>query len=101
VRAVDDLRSPDARSVPAPRSVSVRADLRSPDTRDAGEGRGTHNAPDVMVVKLREPAPAPVSADGIDWSDAGIGAGVLLGLAVLALGGAFAVARHRGTATPV
>jgi hypothetical protein len=51
-----------------------------------------------MVVKLREPAPAPVSADGIDWS---IGAGVLLGLAVLALGGAFAVARHRGTATPV
>jgi hypothetical protein len=54
-----------------------------------------------MVVKLREPARAPVSADGIDWSDAGIGAGVLLGLAVLALGGAFAVARHRGTATPV
>jgi hypothetical protein len=55
-----------------------------------------------MVVKLREPASAPVStADGIDWSDAGIGAGVLLGLAVIALGGAFAVAHRRGTATPV
>jgi hypothetical protein len=38
-----------------------------------------------MVVKLREPAPAPVSADGIDWSDAGIGAGVLLGLGVVVI----------------
>jgi hypothetical protein len=102
VSAGQDLRSPDARSVLAPQSASIGADLRSPDTRDAGQGRGTFSAPDVMVVKVHEPAPAPVSsADGIDWSDAGIGAGVLLGLAALAFGGVFAVAHRRRTATPV
>jgi hypothetical protein len=102
VRAGQDLRSPDARYVAPPHAGRVGVDLRSPDSRDAAEGRGTFSAPDVMVVKLREPASAPVStADGIDWSDAGIGAGVLLGLAVIALGGAFAVAHRRGTATPV
>jgi hypothetical protein len=97
-----DLRSPDARAdVAAPQPVSVGADLRSPDSRDAGEGRGTFSAPDVMVVKVREPAAAPApAADGLDWSDAGIGAGVLLGVTLLALGGVMAVVHHRGTATP-
>jgi hypothetical protein len=98
----NDLRSPDARSpFVAPQAVSIGADLRSPDSRDAGEGRGTFNAPDVMVVKVREPAAAPApAADGLDWSDAGIGAGVLLGVTLLALGGVMAVVHHRGTATP-
>jgi hypothetical protein len=102
VRAGQDLRSPDARYVAPPHAGPVGVDLRSPDTRDAGEGRGTFSAPDMMVVKLREPAPAPVTtADGFDWSDAGFGAAVLLGLALIALGGAFAVAHRRRTATPV
>ena len=98
-----DLRSPDARIVgQAPQTVPVGADMRTPDTRDAGEGRGTFSAPDVMVVKLSEPAPAPLStSDGLDWGDAGIGAGVLGALAALALGGTLAVVRRRGTATPV
>jgi hypothetical protein len=97
-----DLRSPDARSAVIPPAVLAGADLRSPDSRDAGEGRGTFSAPDVMVVKVREPAAAPApAADGMDWSDAGIGAGVLLGVALLALGGFMAVVHHRGTATPV
>ena len=100
VRAGDDLRSPDARSTHAPRSASIRADLRSPDSRDAAEGRGTSTAPDVMVVKLREPAPAPApAADGLDWGDAGVGAAGLLGLAALALGGVFAMVRRRHPAT--
>jgi hypothetical protein len=99
VRAAQDRRSPDARStVPSPPQVG---DLRAPDSRDAGEGRGTFSAPDVMVVKVDRPAAAPApAADGIDWADAGIGAAVLLGLAALALGGAFAVAHRRSTATP-
>ena len=103
VRASHDLRSPDARAVgTAPQVVTVGADMRTPDTRDAGEGRGTFSAPDVMVVKLSEPAPAPLStADGLDWGDAGIGAGVLGALAARALGVTVAVVRRRGTATPV
>jgi hypothetical protein len=98
--ARQDLRSPDARSGLAPQAVTVGADLRTPDSRDAGEGRGTFNAPDVMVVKVREPAPVSVS-DGLDWGDAGIGAGVLVGVAALGLGGVLAAARRRGPATPV
>jgi hypothetical protein len=101
VQAGHDLRSPDTRSGGAPQGVPVRADLRAPDTRDAAAGRGTADAPQIMVVKLREPAPAPVvAADGLDWGDAGIGAGVLLGLAALALGAVAAVHR-RGTPTTV
>ena len=34
-------------------------DLRSPDARDASEGRGTFNAPEVTVVRV--PATAPVA----------------------------------------
>jgi hypothetical protein len=101
-RAAHDLRSPDARSVVTPGVAYTGADLRSPDSRDAGEGRGTFSAPDVMVVKLDKPAPAAAPAsDGLDWADAGIGAGALLALVALALGGAFVVTQRRGTATPV
>ena len=79
---------------------STAQELRSPDTRDAAAGRGTFNAPDVTVVSL--PKPAPVSADGgFDWSDAGIGAGSLLGIIAIGLGGATAIVhrRRRGTGT--
>ena len=97
-----DLRSPDARSVVTPRVAYTGADVRSPDSRDAGDGRGTFSAPDVMVVKLDKPAPAAAPAtDGLNWADAGIGAGALLAIVALALGGAFVVTQHRGTATPV
>jgi hypothetical protein len=94
--AAHDLRSPDARTATLSPQGST-GDLRSPDTRDLALGRGTADAPAVMVVKVREPAaaPAPVS-DGIDWGDAGIGAAVLLGMGGLALGGAYAAAHRRG-----
>jgi hypothetical protein len=97
VHAGLDLRSPDARTpVQAPTGKAV--DLRTPDSRDLGLGRSTADAPAVTVVKVREPAPAPV-ADGIDWGDAGIGAAALLGLCGLALRAAFAAAHRRGPAT--
>ena len=91
-----DLRSPDTRD--AATRAEPKQDLRSPDTRDAGEGRGTYTAPNVIVVKVPEPAPAD---GGIDWADAGIGVGGLLGLMLLALGGSLAVAhRRQAHATP-
>jgi hypothetical protein len=96
--AGQDLRSPDARDTgPVVRAAD---DMRSPDSRDAGDGRGTFNAPDVMVVELDKPTAAPApSTDGIDWADVGIGAGGLLALAALALGGAFIVAHRRSATT--
>jgi hypothetical protein len=91
-----DLRSPDTRE--AATRAEPKQDLRSPDTRDAGEGRGTYTAPNVMIVKVREPVPAQA---GIDWADVSIGAGGLLGLILLGLGGSLAVVhRRKAHATP-
>jgi hypothetical protein len=101
-----DLRSPDARDAARTGSLAgttstPRQNLRSPDTRDHAEGRGAFNAPEVTVVKLAKPAPAPAGEGGIDWGDVGIGAGSVLGLALLALGGTFAVVHRRQGARPM
>jgi hypothetical protein len=85
-----DLRSPDTRD--AARAAQIPRDLRSPDTRDAAAGRGTFSAPQVTVIKVPQPAP---SAGGIDWGDAGIGAGAAIGLTLLALGSTLAIAHRR------
>ena len=88
-----DLRSPDARDAATATTVSEPQDLRSPDARDAAKGPGPSTAPEVVVVKLPDVAPA----DGLDWADAAIGAGAVLGLTLLGLGGALvAVRRRRG-----
>jgi uncharacterized membrane protein len=100
-RPIDDQRALDA-ALAQERSYGSSVarpsdrgqDLRSPDARDAAEGRGTFSAPDVTVIKVTQPAP---TSSGIDWADAGLGAGSLLALTLLALGGAFAaVHRRRG-----
>ncbi len=70
-------------------------DSRNPDTVDAAAGRGPASIPEVMVVKVPAPAPAASSAGGMDWTDAGIGAGGMLAMLVVAGGGAIAVAHHR------
>jgi hypothetical protein len=87
-----DLRSPDALSAGQPKTTEPVVDMRTPDAKDHGEGRGTFSAPDVTVVKVVDPQPTNT---GFDWGDAGIGAGGLLGLALIALGGTAAVAHHR------
>jgi hypothetical protein len=69
-------------------------DLRSPDAVDAAAGRGTFSAPDVLVVKLKEPQAQPV-VDGIDWADAGIGAGAFTGLGLVLLGGGLLIVQRR------
>lgn len=110
-----DLRMPDTRDATgaqrptedrpglAQQQRGATQELRSPDTRDAAEGRGTFNAPKVMVVKVRQPAPAPepaATSTGIDWGDASIGAGGLLGLTLLAAGGSYALVHRRRQTSP-
>ena len=78
----------------APTNTDGTWDSRNPDTVDAAAGRGPSSIPDVMVVKVPAPAPATSSAGGMDWTDAGIGAGGMLAIVAVA-GGAIAVAHHR------
>lgn len=106
--AQQDLRSPDAidaaqqarRNLRSPNDAAGTAeaqqDQRSPDARDAADGRGAYNTPEVVFLK----APHPVHTGGLHWADAGIGAGALLGLILLALGGALLVV-HRRHARPI
>jgi hypothetical protein len=91
--AGQDLRMPDTRDgAVASIEANARQDLRSPDTGDAAEGRGpsTVTVPEVTVVRV--PGPAPTSAGGIDWADAGIGGAVVL---VLVAGAAVSVRRQQ------
>jgi hypothetical protein len=95
-----DLRTPDAQDAGGATVVTPASgsDLRSPDARDLANGRGTFSAPEVTVVKVTEPS---TGGGGLDWADAGIGAGALLGLILVGVGGTFAVVhrRHRRPAT--
>jgi len=92
--ADQDLRSPDARDLSIP--AVTQTDLRSPDAADVADGRSAAQSPSVMVVKL--PGQSHASG-GMDWGDAGIGAGGALVIAVLAAGGV-ATLRHRGRMSP-
>ena len=66
--------------------------LMSPDAQDAAAGRGTYSAPEVTVIKV--PAAGTDGSGGFQWTDAGVGAGGMLGLIVLA-GGCAALVTHR------
>jgi hypothetical protein len=81
---------------PLPEPKSTYQDLRSPDARDAAEGRGTFNAPQVTVVRVPSESPAP-AGDGIDWTDVGIGGAGVLGLILVAVGGSVAVVKTSRT----
>ena len=85
-----DLRSPDAqdaRSVAQqPRTVS--SDLRSPDAQDARGNTTLRSYPTPTVVEVS-------SSNGFDWGDAGIGAGGMLAVVAIAVGGSLVVTRRR------
>jgi hypothetical protein len=66
-------------------------DYRTPDARDAAAGRAISTAPKVTVVKVQ---PTP-SSTGLDWGDAGIGAGAVLVVMLLALGSGLAIVHRR------
>jgi hypothetical protein len=93
-QARQNLRSPNA--IDAAGTAAPQQDQRSPDARDAADGRGAYNTPEVVFLK----APHPAHTGGLHWADAGIGAGALLGLILLALAGALLVV-HRRHARPI
>jgi hypothetical protein len=91
-------------------AASAQQDLRNPDTRDGAEApymdfrnpdtRGMADSPragaDVTVVEV--PKLVRVADGGLDWGDAGIGAGGMLGLVLLVAGSALAIG-HRKAAS--
>jgi hypothetical protein len=82
--APQDLRNPDTRDAAA----ASYMDLRNPDTRELPK-----NGPEVTVVEV--PQASPSADSGLDWGDAGIGAGGMLGLILLAAAATLAVAHRR------
>jgi hypothetical protein len=96
-QTMKDLRTPDAVEAGTPATTTAGTDLRTPDAVDHGLGRGTFSAPDVTVVKVVDPPPAT----GFDWGDAGIGAGGLLGLILVGLGGTLVVSHRRHSRMPL
>ena len=90
-QTMKDLRTPDAVDAGTPATTTAGTDLRTPDAVHHGLGRGTFSTPDVTVVKVVDP---PLTT-GFDWGDAGIGAGGLLGLILVALGGTLVVSHRR------
>jgi hypothetical protein len=96
-QTMKDLRTPDAVEAGTPATTTAGTDLRTPDAVDHGLGRGTFSAPDVTVVKLVDPPPTT----GFDWGDAGIGAGGLLGLILVGLGGTLVVSYRRHSRMPL
>jgi hypothetical protein len=83
-----DLRNADQ---VAPAAIGSQ-DMRSPDAIDATAGRDP--SPEVVYVEVPSAAPA----EGLDWADAGIGAGGLLGLGLIAFGGTLVAVRRRHAA---
>jgi hypothetical protein len=97
--ASDDLRSPDARD-PFVAPATATADLRSPDARDAAVGRSAAGSPSVLVVRVPQHRS---TAGGMDWGDAGIGAGGAVAILALTAGATLALQRRRNvtsTRTP-
>jgi hypothetical protein len=81
------VQSPDSVDRNATVSAGQLIDKVSPDARDAADTR-----PVVAV----QPVVEVTASDGMDWGDAAIGAGVALGLVLLAAGGTLTVRRHHG-----
>lgn len=96
-QTMKDLRTPDAVDAGTPATTAAGTDLRTPDAVDHGLGRGTFSAPEVTVVKVVDP-PATTA---FDWGDASIGAGGLLGLILVGLGGTLVVSHRRHSRMPL
>ena len=98
--AQQDLRNPDTRDASTAPAVNPWQDLRAPDVVDAANGRGTFSAPNVAIDKVPEPSVgmSSPSGGGLDWADAGVGAGGMLATVLLAAATIAAV--HRKQARP-
>jgi hypothetical protein len=92
VPTAQDLRSPDARDAGLAGNASPSQDLRSPDARDAARGAAVAPAESAHVATKRS---APSLSDGFEWSDAAVGAAVMLALLGVAGGTLLVVSRTR------
>jgi len=90
--SLQSLVSPDAQDAAGGRGSWQS--LVSPDAQDAAAGRSTYSAPEVTVVKVPAVATDNGSDGGIQWTDAAVGAGGMLGIILLA-GGTAALVTHR------
>jgi hypothetical protein len=72
-------------------------DPRSPDARDA---QNLVVVPSGVIAKSTPTTPSASGGDGFGWDEAGMGAGGLVLIASLALGGAYVV-RHRRPRAPL
>jgi hypothetical protein len=88
--AAQDLRSPDAADAGGKPAVAS-IDLRSPDAVDPYAGVPARVIERAPVASIREVDP------GFDWGDASVGAGALLTLVLLVMGGAVLRKRHGPT----
>ncbi len=86
------LNGADAQGAPTGPSSHVRERAQMLNGADA-QGAPT-DAPEVMVVRSAGPAPAPAD-HSVDWRDAVIGAGAVVGLSLLGLGAVLLVVHHR------
>jgi hypothetical protein len=76
---------------PAPPTL-VSGPQASPDISDYAQGRTPGEQPAVQVVRVtREVA----TSRGFDWDSAGIGAGVVIGIVLVGVGGLMTIARMR------
>jgi hypothetical protein len=92
VSTTQDLRSPDARDAEPAANASPSRDLRSPDARDAAREAAIAPAKGARVLPTRS---APSLSDGFEWSDAIIGAAVMLALVGVAGGTLLLLSRSR------
>ena len=87
----------------APAAVAQQQDLRNPDNRGGGayqdyrgaDAKGAPTDAGTNVVVVKAPPTTTEPASGIDWADAGIGAGGLLGVTLIGLGGTLIVVQRR------
>ncbi|MDQ6805155.1 MAG: hypothetical protein M3065_09345 [Actinomycetota bacterium] len=82
-----------------PVSVTTRAPATTAPCGDvcSGHGYGPVNVSTRAIPNVRPPAAAPSS--GFDWADAGIGAGSMLALTLIGVGGVLAASNRRGRHT--
>ncbi len=83
--AAEDHRSPNSKEEAIAVQGRGDVDLRSPDARDAG-----------LPPQSPAPSAGTEQGTGFDWGDAGIGAGSVLGLMLIALSVMFAGVHRRG-----
>jgi hypothetical protein len=94
VKAPSSEKSTGSRLPCTARKTLIGFDLSSPCRSSARGPKGLSASLVVASARVTD-SRVPSSDAGLDWGDAGIGAGVLLGLLLLALGGTLAVMHRR------